>query len=144
MAADLLGLSTEEALSYLCEKLSIPLPLEDVIEFRGAITWEESYSKLWEYTQLQTKHPEDDQKAWLASLGWSTRGRMSPERYEVGPGKLYGVCDARTIIDVTRKKIRKTPPVALVPFYKSPRRIGGFVGLSTERISYIRGPQRLS
>lgn len=139
MAADRLGLSQEDTVQYLFDKLNANLNIKAIRAFHLSLKLNKKFDSFWNNVSHNLVHNLNEHTEILEHLNWKFSAHMSLDRIKEGPASLFGV-----ILPSSSKKIfkkyfpMKDGPIAVVPFYKTPTRIGSFVCLNSKKEVLIR------
>ena len=139
MAADRLGLDEEDAVQYLADKLHCNLNIKALRAFHSSLELNKRFTRFWQKVSHNLiKNPAEFNDI-IQALSWNFSRHMSVDRIKEGPAALFGVLAPKSSRKILKKYFPiKNGSVAVVPFYKTPNRIGSFVCLSREKEVLIR------
>lgn len=139
MAADRLGLDEEDAVQYLADKLHCNLNIKAIRAFHSSLELNKRFDRFWQKVSQNLIRNQAEFNDIIQALNWSFSAHMSIDRRKEGPASLFGVLTPKSSKKILRKYFPiKDGSVAVVPFYKTPTRIGSFVCLSREKEVLIR------
>jgi hypothetical protein len=139
MAADRLNLSQEDAVQYLSDKLHNNLDIKAIRAFHHSLQLHDKFISFWEKVKKNLIYNRQEHIDIIEHLNWRFSTHMSIDRVNEGPASLFGVTSPKSSLKVFRKYFPiKDGPIAVVPFYKTPTRIGAFVCLNNKREVLIR------
>ena len=148
MAAERLEMTEVEAVLYLAEQLEHDVETNAITAYQTSLDYTKKYRKFWEYSRNQMRQPESDQLTLMRHLGWHLRSPMSVERLMSGPAALFGLADPRAANKYLNTASSRLFPLrdtlAVVPFYSTPSKVGGFTCVSQNRETYTHPKTRVS
>ena len=147
MAADRLGMTEIEAMTYLSEQMQAPLGAEELSTYRAAKASAARYLRVWEYARVNVLKPSRAQVSFLKHLHWRPT-QMSSEQLLEGPAQIFGLLEpkqARKLLgDIsqtfngTRKRLRMKEPLIVVPYHNTPTRVEGIDLISPSQTMQLR------
>lgn len=128
MAAELMGLPIATAIDHLSTLLHVNISDDAKESYQRGLSFYSFCNDFWNKARDNMKRLSYAQIKLLHELKWHNIHDMSHERFMQCTGRLYGILPRNFVRDTLKYYFPETTDhVVVVPFYKLPHRISGFL-----------------